>query len=328
MQALQFSRSDGLIYKQLRDPVPADDEVLVEVAFCGICGTDLHILAGEAPAADIIVPGHELCGKVISVGQSVHHFKTGTMVAVDPNNHCGHCSHCRRGDIHFCQNIKPIGIIRNGGWAEYCTVPAVQTYPLAEGIDQGLAALAEPLSCIIHGWDRIAPIQSDQYVLIMGAGIIGLLWASLLRHNGVNEIHLTEPNTARRKTAEKIGFSCIDPKFLDKEFSVIIDCSGAASAIEQAQNYLKIGGKLLLFGIVPPDQTVSFSPFKIFQKEWTILGSVINPFTISRALAVLPALGLNAKDLGIRLFALNEYQSAIETAKQGSALKVIFAVRN
>jgi len=328
MQALQYRRPDKLRLREFPDPEPADDEILLEVAACGICGTDLHILAGEAPSASPVILGHEFSGMVIRTGKQVSGIKPGTMIAVDPNNYCGTCEYCHRGAVHLCRNIRPIGIARNGGWAELCVVPAVQVHPVPEHLDPRLAALAEPLSCIIHGWDRIAPVSCNRGVLVMGAGIIGLLWALFLRGNGLTDLHLTEPQPKRREIAHRLGFSCFSPGALYDSFDIIIDCSGSPSAIEQAFDHLKPGGKSLLFGIAPPDARISLAPFKIFQQEWTILGSVINPFTFSRALALLPALGIDPAELGIVTFPLAGYEQALQAARTGAATKVMFDLRH
>ncbi len=324
---MQYQRPGKVKLIEAQDPVPAANEVLVEVAVCGICGTDLHILADEAPSASPIILGHEFSGEVLVVGKNVTNLKSGMTVAIDPNNFCGTCEYCHRGKVNLCRNIRPIGILHDGGWAQYCVVPERQVYPVPEHLDPVLGALAEPLSCIIHGWDRITPVATDQSVLIMGAGLIGLLWAIFLRSRGLIDIHMTEPQPSRRNRAHHLGFSCIPPQSLGNSFDIIIDCSGVPSAIEKAQDHLKPAGKLLLFGITRPDARISLSPFRIFEQEWSILGSVINPFTFSRALDFLPTLGVNPHDLGIEKYALEEHANALAAARNGEVTKVMFDLR-
>jgi D-arabinitol dehydrogenase (NADP+) len=327
MQALQYTRPKSLRLVELPDPEPAEDQVLVQIIASGICGTDLHILAGEAFSASPVVLGHEFTGKVIKAGSKAAELTPGTIVAIDPNNHCDHCEYCLRGDVHLCRNIRPAGISYNGGWAELCVVPAIQVHPVPVHLDPRLAALAEPLSCVIHGWDRIAPAGPDRSVLIMGAGLIGLLWALLLKMNGLIDLHITEPQHNRRDAAHRLGFSCMSPGALVAKFDIVIDCSGSPAAIEKAQDHLKPGGRLLLFGVAPDNARISISPYRIFQNEWTVMGSVINPFTFSRALTLLPALGLSLSDLGVVTFPLPEYEQALKTARSGAATKILFDLR-
>ena len=333
MHALCYSRPGklNLIERPIPDLQP--EEVLIKVAFSGICGTDLHILKEESPAAEEVILGHELSGHIASTGNSVHLFKAGDLVAVDPNNYCSTCEFCRRGQVHFCQNIKPIGVFRNGGWAEFCAVPSALVHPVPAGIDPAWAALAEPVSCILHGWDRIQPIQPGQKILILGAGLIGLLWILVLNQSGFSDVILSEPQAHRRETARKLKLACVDPEQIyiqnsngQKGFDIIIDCSGNPAAIEQALDMLNPLGKFLFFGVCPQNSTINIKPFLIFQKEWTFYGSVINPFTFSRALDIIPAIQRPLSDLGVITFPLSEYQKGLTAARSGRYTKVLFKI--
>jgi threonine dehydrogenase-like Zn-dependent dehydrogenase len=159
MQALQYNRPGKLILKDLPIPEPEKEEALIKVSHSGICGTDIHILEEEAPAAPVVVLGHEFSGTVAVTGKNVSHLKPGERVCVDPNNYCGHCHYCRIGEVHFCRNLEAVGVSRNGAWAEYCISPAKQVYSLPEDVSPEWGALCEPLSCILHGWDRLQPIS-------------------------------------------------------------------------------------------------------------------------------------------------------------------------
>jgi D-arabinitol dehydrogenase (NADP+) len=331
MQALYYNRPGKLLLVNCPTPLPQPDEVMVEVAYSGICGTDLHILNQESPAAAKVILGHEFSGKVVSTGGAVHHLETGDAVAVDPNNYCGACEYCRRGQVHFCRNIKPIGVFRDGGWAEYCTVSSALVHPLPAGIDPVWAALTEPVSCILHGWDRIQPILPQQLILILGAGLIGLLWSLILNKSGISNIVISEPLVSRRELARKLKLNCLEPEQIfkqnlqgEKGFDVIIDCSGNPGAIEQALNLLNPLGKFLFFGVCPQDSNINIKPFNVFQREWTFYGSVINPFTFARALEIIPVIQTPLTDLGITMFRLGEYEQALQVARAGHYTKVIF----
>ncbi len=333
MQALYYNRPCKLLLVDLPIPVPQADEVIIEVAYCGICGTDLHILNEESPAADQVIPGHEFSGRIVASGVAVDNLRKGDLVAVDPNNYCGACEFCQRGQVHFCRNIKPVGIFRNGGWAEYCAVPAALVHPLTTGIDLAWAALAEPVSCILHGWDRIQPVLPQQRILIMGAGLIGLLWSLILQRSGITNFIISEPVASRRSSAQKLQFNCLEPEKIFKPnstdhngFDIIIDCSGNPGAIAKALNRLNPLGKFLFFGVCPQHSSISIDPFKIFQNEWTLYGSVINPFTFARALQIIPLIKKPLADLGVITFALSDYKKGLAAARSGIYTKVLFKI--
>ena len=327
MQVIEYQQSGRVKQRSLPIPKIHDNDILVKVTFSGICGTDLHIISGEAPAADKVVLGHEFSGIVTDIGSHVLKIKTGDRVAIDPNNYCGECYYCQKGQVHFCQNIHPIGIRHNGGWAEYCVVPESQVYILPKNTDAAWGALAEPLSCIVHGWDRIQPLNKENSVLLLGAGIIGILWRLVLKNAGIKNVFISEPNTSRREIVKKLGFEGITPNDLTKHsggFDVIIDCSGNITAIEKCIGKLNPLGRFLFFGITPQHARISIQPFQIFEKELTLLGSAINPGTFGRALEVINEIQIPLDSLGVVFYSLDEYNAALETARTGRATKVMF----
>ncbi|MEJ2637438.1 MAG: alcohol dehydrogenase catalytic domain-containing protein [Calditrichia bacterium] len=335
MQALLFRRGAGLALTKLPIPEPGDSEVLVEVHFAGICGTDIHIMAGEAPSAEEVVPGHEFAGKVVAVGKNIKHLNINDMVAVDPNNYCGWCVHCRKGQVNFCENLSPVGVDRNGGWAEYSLVPGSQAYRLPRDLSPAWGSLTEPMSCILHGWDRLQPLAADSRILIIGSGIVGLLWGTLLKHHGYEQVLFSEINDLRRSIASELGFPATSPQQIAEKnvydrsgFDIIIDCSGNPQAISEAMKLLNPLGKFLFFGVCPQHSQLQLKPFDIFKKELTLLGSVINPFTFSRAIDFLKRVGLSVENFGIKFFSLRDFQEAIQQIKKGEVNKAIFRPRN
>ncbi|KRT85682.1 hypothetical protein AMK59_1052, partial [Oryctes borbonicus] len=321
MQAIEFNgqkKQLTLIQKNVPE-IKDGNQVLVKVAYAGICGTDLHIIQGEFPAKqDGVTLGHEFSGTVVKIGPSVTQFKVGDHVAVDPNRECRVCNFCHAGEPHFCPTGSlndTLGIFRNGGWAEYCIVPDYQIMKLPSGITLAQAALCEPLSCLAHGWDKVSPILIGKNILIVGAGIIGNLWAICLHLQGHRRVTISEPNPYRRKQLAKlnIGFDAITPEELQVRqskgvvYDLIIDCSGFGPAIENAINLLNWGGTLCIFGVAAPHTKISISPYQLFEKELRVVGVRINPFSFPNALGLLESLGeryLNYDNLGIKTFAL------------------------
>ncbi len=148
-----------------------DDELLVEVCACGVCGTDFHIYKGDAPAVFPIIPGHEYSGVVADKGASVSEFNIGDHVAIDPNIYCGYCDECKNSRVNFCENHKALGVTLNGGFAEYSIVPFKQAYLLPKDFPHTDASFTEPLSCCIRGIDK-AEIKCGNNVAIVGGGAI------------------------------------------------------------------------------------------------------------------------------------------------------------
>ncbi|XP_057670169.1 D-altritol 5-dehydrogenase-like [Diorhabda carinulata] len=344
MEALNFTlKNKRLELEQVPIPkVTEKDQVLIKVAFAGICGTDLHIIEGEFPCNPnkTFTLGHEFAGTVVEIGADVNIFKKGDKVAVDPNSGCFCCDHCHVGNPHFCNNggiNNTIGIFQNGGWANYALAPVHQVYKVPDYITLEQAALLEPLSCLTHGWDVISPVSIGQKILITGAGIIGNLWVCNLHLHGHRNVTVSEPNRKRLEMLKKLNTGCklltpdelkrnqeADPNYL---FDLVIDCSGYAPAIEHAVSLLAKGGKLCIFGVASPHADIKIKPFDVYFKELKIFGVLVNPFSFPKSIGLIEAMGdryLNYENLGIKTFSLKDYKEAIALLKTGTIAKAIF----
>ncbi|XP_021918601.1 D-arabinitol dehydrogenase 1-like isoform X1 [Zootermopsis nevadensis] len=343
MEAIQFDPQNKKL-SLIKVPLPADpkkNEVVIRVAYAGICGTDLHITEGTFPCRETPVTlGHEFSGVVTSVGCDVTHIKKGDNVAVDPNSGCFTCDACHSGNYHYCSGggiDKITGIYQNGGWAEFCVVPADQVHKLPKNISLQQAGLTEPLSCVAHGWDRITPIAVGSRILILGAGIIGNLWASVLHLQGHRRVTISEPQEARRKLLQKLetGFEIITPdelktyraKDLSWGMDLVIDCSGYAPAMEEALTYINPGGTLCIFGVSSPKAKMSVSPYLLYKNELKIIAVKVNPFSFPKALGMIDAMGsryLDYEKLGIKTYSLSQYEDALQALKEGTIAKAMF----
>ncbi|XP_044260798.1 D-arabinitol dehydrogenase 1-like [Tribolium madens] len=345
MEALQFSFKERKLelnkipIPEVRNPY----DVLIKVAYAGICGTDLHILAGEFPCrqSTAITLGHEICGTIVEVGPNVIHFRKDDQVAIDPNSGCKRCTFCHAGKPHFCKlgcGTNTIGIFKDGGWAQYVLCPEEQVHKLPPKMTIEQAVLAEPLSCIAHGWDISSPLTIGNRILLLGAGITGALWTCVLHLHGHRNVVISEPNTIRLQMLRKLntGYKMVTPEQLRKHaerdpecysFDVVIDCSGDVGAIEQGFSMMNSGGKLVVYGVAPPANKISISPYDIFRKEITIMGVRTNPFTFKKALDLIESLSsryLSFTALGVKPFLLSEYKEAIDTLKKGTIMKAVF----
>ncbi|XP_063632661.1 uncharacterized protein LOC134803755 [Cydia splendana] len=343
MEAVVFNGGNLTLKYETNYPVPKvveDTDVIVKVHYAGICGTDLHIIKGEFPARKDypVAMGHEFSGVVTEVGKAASaNFKVGQKVVVDPNSACNRCDFCRTGNYHYCLTAginNTIGIWRDGGWAEYVRCPDTNVYALPDEITTEQGGLCEPYSCVAHGFDRAAPLQIGKKILVVGAGIIGNLWVAALHHQGHREVTVSEMNQSRLDIVKKLntGFRLISPDVLAKEdklYDIIVDCTGVGKVMEINFNYLNHGGKYVLFGCCPPTHTATINPFDIYNKEITVVGIKINPYTFPKAVGWLRAMGeryLNYENLGIKTYKLSEYEKALDDMRAGSIAKALFKV--
>ncbi|MGI9252704.1 MAG: alcohol dehydrogenase catalytic domain-containing protein, partial [Thermomicrobiales bacterium] len=184
MLAVVVEQPHAVSVRDIPYPVAGPGDVVVKVGACGICGTDVHVIEGDFPPTVYpIVIGHEFGGEIADVGPGVTGLKVGDRVGVDPTLNCGACYYCQRGMGNLCEAWNGIGVARtNGGFAEYVAVPARTLYPLPAGMSDAAAGLIEPVSCVVRGFHRLAPLVAETY-LIFGAGPMGLLNAQVARYN-------------------------------------------------------------------------------------------------------------------------------------------------
>lgn len=300
MKAAVFYGKNDLRVTDIEKPSPQKGEVLINVKACGICGTDVHIFNGDGgcfPTPPGTVLGHEFAGVIEAVGEGVTEFSAGDRVCVDPNELCGECYWCKNGIGHFCESMRGIGTGVNGGFAEYCCVPKSQVYKIADDTTFEMAAMAEPVSCCVHGID-MCDISCGDTVAVIGGGMIGMIMLQLAKLSGAGKLIMIEPVAAKRETAKRLGADlCIDPinedvcKVLEESgigrISTVIECVGKIQTIEQA---IKIAGKkstVMMFGLTAPDDGLLIKPFEIFQKEIVLKASFINPYTQTRAVKLI-----------------------------------------
>lgn len=275
-------------------PVPKAGEVRVKVAFCGICGSDFHKVAGKKNTHPIRYPvplGHEISGVVESVGEGVVGFRAGDRVTVDPNWSCGKCYYCKRGQTSFCENAR--GVVK--GMAEYVVSPEENVYPLPDALSLRDAALCEPLSCCLRGMDQLHICQGDRVALI-GLGAIGSMMLQLVRLAGAGEVVVIEANEARRTLAMELGATEFLPANDSETIARyaethpvqrVIECVGVGPAQETALAVAGKGAIVVMFGVSDSAAKLPVSFYEAFQKELTIKTSYVNPHTTDRAIQLL-----------------------------------------
>jgi 2-desacetyl-2-hydroxyethyl bacteriochlorophyllide A dehydrogenase len=328
MQAVIFPAPNQITLEQVADPRCGADEVIVQVTQVGICGTDLHIYRNEYLSTFPLIAGHELTGQIVEVGKSVTQFHGGERVAVDPNLSCGQCYFCRQQQANHCLNWQGIGITRAGGFADYVAVPARACYALPDSLTDTQAAFIEPLSCVIHALNRLRVWPGDD-VLIFGAGPMGLLLVQALRHSGASQVVVVEKEANRRRLAQEMGATATLETDLASlrelapyGFAIVIDATGVPDVIEQALYFLKPRGQYLQFGVAPQGVTIQWSPYEIFRKDWTIIGSFALCYTFQAAIAWLANRVVDVAPLVSHTLPLVEFPRGFQEFAEGQTLKV------
>jgi 2-desacetyl-2-hydroxyethyl bacteriochlorophyllide A dehydrogenase len=326
VNAAVIERPGKVGVQRVDDPAPGAREVLVRVDACGICGTDLHILDGELSSVRYpIIPGHEFCGEVVAAGGEVAHLRVGDLVAVDPNLPDGECKFCQAGRENLCLNYEAIGVTRAGACAELVAVPAANAFALPDDLPPGWGALVEPLSCAVHGFDRLQAKLADRY-LIYGAGTMGLLMAQLAQRAGAASVDVVDIKESRLVAAARLGAdrTATSADELDRTdgWEVVIDATGVVPAIEDGLRRVARGGTFLMFGVTAGDAAASFSPFRIYNEEITVLGSMAVLHSFERARDLLVKGVIDAEAMISHRMPLESYEAAVATFRSGAGLKI------
>jgi 2-desacetyl-2-hydroxyethyl bacteriochlorophyllide A dehydrogenase len=257
MPAAVYVGDGKMTVQDLPVPVPGPDDVLVEVAQCGICGSDMHlVLEGYARPGTVL--GHEWAGTVVATGEAVSGWEPGARVVSNPTAGCGTCRPCQRGRPAVClERAAPDYLSFGGAFCRYVIVRAVQLLRLPDTLSTRAAALTEPTAIAVHTV-ALAGITPTDRVLITGAGPVGLLTLAVLRAGGVTDITVSEPSAVRRARAAAVGAPTVivpddlGPAPLGQPvahpFDVAFECSGNARAAEAALDQLHFAGTLVFVG--------------------------------------------------------------------------------
>jgi len=311
-------------------PEPGKDEVVVRVEACGLCGTDQHIYRGGFLPHYPLIGGHEMAGEVAAIGEGVDNIAEGQRVAVDPGVFCGYCFFCQRAQGNHCLHWSSIGVTRNGGFAEYVLAPKANIYPIGD-MPYEAAAFIEPISCVVYGLKRLQiPVGAN--ALIYGAGTIGLLMLQLARHGGAGQVVSVDTKPEKLELARKLGATATVQagdtaddelrQLSELGYDVVIDCTGVPSVVEHTFTHVRDEGKLLFFGVNPVEAAIKVSPYDIYKKDLTILGSFALRYTFHQAIDLLENGSVDVKPLLSAQLPLERFPDALKLAGEGDALKV------
>jgi threonine dehydrogenase-like Zn-dependent dehydrogenase len=344
MKALVFKDVGKLVLEERRIPHVKDpDDVLLKVKSVGICGSDVKIIEGKHHFKPDTVLGHEFCGEVVEVGSHVHHVKLGDRVAVDNNIRCGFCSFCRMGLTSQCVDIKTsaLGVMRDGGYAEYCLVPEKQCFVLPNEIDDVLGTQVETLATVVNGMNTLLMLPYD-YVMILGFGPIGYLFAQFAK-NIAAKVAVTEIDPFRINVAKECGLTVWNPNEEDvvkniteftygRKADIVIEATG--NALWQALQCVTPGGKVLPFGM---DSSIKAEivPNEITRWATKILGLYLGQNTMVPSIRIFQENRFNMKPFFTKVIPLEEGLGAFDclgldintlTHHPKSAMKIVMKV--
>ncbi len=266
-------------------PTPDPGDVLVEVAYCGICGSDIHIMI-EGWGKPGTVGGHEYTGTVAAVGEGVTSWAVGDAVVCGPSPRCGECRRCREGKPSQCERRSaPVDTNTGGAFARYVVTDARSLLALPDGMSPRVAALAEPLAVALHGITR-SGMEIGDTAMVFGAGPIGALTIAALEAMGMGPVVVVEPGERRRQLAAALGAAeVLHPSELETyppwepekqsphAVDVVLECSGKKAAMECGFHQLRRGGHLVLVGA--GIEAPAFDPNRMILNELTVTGSFV-----------------------------------------------------
>jgi len=334
MKALRYDKPKSYGVVEVPLPKVRDNDVLIKVKACGVCGTDLHIHDGEFIAKFPLIPGHETVGVVAAIGKDVKGFQIGERVCADNSELCGECFYCRRGQVLLCEHFEAHGVTMDGGFAEYCAYPAGKVFKIHNLSDVD-ATLLEPASCACHGLEKIAP-KLGSTVLMFGAGPTGLCLAQLLRHNGGSRVVIAAPEGLKMDLAknldaadEYISLSRSNPEAQFQQikeanpygFDIVVEATGSPKILEDAIHYVRRGGKLVVYGVYSDSARVSWPPSKIFGDEITILGSFSETYMFPATIGYLDSGKVKVTGIVNKTFKLEQWGECLEAMRNKSAIK-------
>ena len=304
MKALLLSEYNKLDMADLTTPSPGPDELLIQVAACGICGSDVHGFDGSTGRRiPPIVMGHEAAGTVVEVGQAVSGYSPGDRVTFDSTVFCGVCSFCRAGDVNLCNNRQVIGVScgeyrRAGAFAEYLTIPARVAYTLPEDLSFAEAAMLEAVSVALHGV-AVSEMKGSETVLVIGAGMIGLLLLQAARAAGAAHVFVSDVDATRLRLATEMG---ADETFLHSGtklteeilkrteghgVDLVLEAVGRDETIATGIDCVRKGGTVTLVGNISPQVNLPLQ--KVVSRQIRLQGSCASAGEYPEAMKLIAA---------------------------------------
>jgi threonine dehydrogenase-like Zn-dependent dehydrogenase len=338
MKALVWYGPNDLRYEDWPVPELAEDEILLKVAYSGICGSEMSIIHGVNTHGAIPpkVLGHEFSGTIAAKGEAMTQYQIGERVTAHPHAGCGECYYCKRAQEGFCLN--PFNFLTSkdsGAFAEYTKVKAKTLYRIPDWMSFKTASLIEPISIAVHAASLIK-FQPGDTVVILGGGTIGLTCLLIMKHYGAGTVILSDPVAKRREAAAQFGADItVDPMKEDLlevikrnsegyGFDLCVEAAGNEKTCGQAISLVKKGGTVLVVGVAPPDKYTPISFCDVNKREIKIIGSNWSPYSFDRTISMMK--NFDPDPIITHEFKLPEFKKALESQEDKSALKTTFVL--
>lgn len=344
MKALLLSEYSALKVVDLPQPTPAADEVLIEVAACGICGSDVHGYDGASGRRiPPIVMGHEAAGTIVALGAEVTGFQPGDRVTFDSTVYCGGCGPCLRGDVNLCDQRQVIGVScaeyrRYGAFAEYLVVPARILYPLPDNFSFSDAAMLEAVAVALHGV-HVSVLKPGDTVLVLGAGMIGLLLLQAARAAGAARVFISDIDPTRLKLASDLGASetlCLSGEELTRRIyeltagrgvDLVLEAVGRAETIDSGIECVRKGGTVTLVGNISPSVPMPLQ--KVVSRQIRLQGSCASAGEYPEAIRLIASGAIRVAPLITAVSPLSEGPAWFDRlhAREPNLMKVVLDPR-
>ncbi len=326
----------GVVIQELPEPeIKSPTEVKIRIAYCAICGSDIHIMNGafdymmEGMPGGMVMPlGHEASGVVVETGEGCTTVKTGDRVTYNNNRPCGKCYYCRNRMENMCRAQRSV----LGGMGEYVVVEEDQVYHLPEGISLKEGCLTEPVSIAMRAIEK-AEIRPGQSVAIVGGGPIGMLALQLAKHSGGYPLALLDVVPEKLEMAKELGADhTFDSSATDVQeqaravnegrgYDVVIECSGAGPGLDTGYKLAGVGGTLVIASVYKGGTFYEIDMNTIYNRELTIRSAVLSPGLFDRSVRMLHRIDMERTITAV--YPLEEYKEAFEAHRSGKHIKVV-----
>ena len=340
MKALMLEQYENLQVIDMPEPACGPDEVLIRVAACGICGSDVHGYdGGSGRRIPPIVMGHEAAGTIERVGADVTEYKLGDRVTFDSTVYCGQCEFCLRGEVNLCDNRQVLGVScgdyrRNGAFAELVAVPARILYRLPESFPMEEAAMLEAVSVALHGV-RVTELKGGETALVIGAGMIGLLTAQAAREAGCSSVLIADIDAARLQMAADVGIpdtlqlsgndlvAEVLRRTEGRGVDVVLEAVGRAETVVASIECVRRGGTVTLIGNIQPEVPLPLQ--RVVTREVRLQGSCSSAGEYTEAIRLLASGAITVKPLISAVSPLDEAANWFKRlhAREAGLLKVV-----
>lgn len=336
MKAAIYEGGKKIVIRDVDRPVLNNNEVLIRVEYCGICGSDLFVCSGNHPRVQPpTIIGHEFSGVIAEINSFYQNLdlEIGDRVAVRPTYPCGRCEACKKGLSNICRKLALIGIDTDGGFAEYVKVPLDNVIKVSDQVDYDEIAMVEPLAVAVHAVSR-SSIKIGDKVLVLGGGPIGLLIASVLKIAGASQIIVSEINPYRLEKVRTLGFTAINPQEEDifKEVEkitngigvdLLFDAVGVPITAKQSAKLVKIQGEIIIVGVF--EEPAEFDFLSFMNKEQRAIGvRVYTEDDVKKAVELLENKQLDVKPLISHILKLEDILEGFKMIQTNArAMKIL-----